>query len=87
MTKMQLRFEFNDGIGKFWRCKFDDNAELLEIEEIKQTLEIFETKSGFELDWSNENRLGTSNIKTLNSTSLIFARRDGKETEYYRITE
>ena len=34
--KVQLRFEFNDGIGKFWWYKFDDNDKLLEIEEIKQ---------------------------------------------------
>ncbi len=83
----QLRFEFNDGIGKFWRYKFDDNDELIEIEEIKQILEIFETTSGFEIDWSNGNRIGTSRIKILNSTNVIFMRRDGKESECYRIME
>ena len=83
----QLRFEFNDGIGKFWRNKFNEKNELVESKEIEQTLEIFKTDSGFELDWSNGNRLGTSRIKILNSTSLVFVRGDGKENEYYRITE
>ena len=83
----QLRFEFNNEIGKFWRYKFDYDNELIEIEEIKQTLEIFETKSGFELDWSNGNRLGTSRFKILNSTTLVLVRKDGKESKYYRIPE
>lgn len=82
----QLRFEFNDRIGKFWIIKFNENNELIESKEIEQTLEIFKTESGFELDWSNGNRLGTSRIKVLNSTSLVFVRRDGKETEYSKIT-
>ncbi|WP_379953308.1 hypothetical protein [Dokdonia sp. R78006] len=83
----QLRFEFNDGIGKFWRIKFNKKNELIESKEMEQTLEIFKTESGFELDWSNGNRLGTSRIKILNSTSLVFVRRDGKKTEHYRITK
>ena len=81
----QLRFEFNNGIGKFWRNKFNEKNELIESKEIEQTLEIFKTESGFKLDWSNGNRLGTSRIKVLNLTTLIFMRRDGKETEYYRV--
>ena len=83
----QLQFEFNNGIGKFWRYKFNDKNELIETKEINQKLEIFETKSGFEMDWSNGKRIGTSKIKTLNSTSLVFVRRDGKETEYSRIMD
>jgi hypothetical protein len=83
----QLRFEFNDGIGKFWQNKFNEKNELVESKEIEHTLEIFKTDSGFELDWSNRNRLVTSRIKILNSTSLVFVRGDGKENEYYRITE
>ena len=83
----QLRFEFNNGIGKFWRYKFNEKNDLIETKEIDQNLEIFETKSGFEMDWSNGNRIGTSKIKVLNSTTLAFVRRDGKETEYYKITE
>ena len=82
----QLQFEFNNAIGKFWRYKFNDKNELIETKEIDQKLEIFKTKYGFKMDWSNGNRIGTSKIKTLNSTSLIFERRDGKETEYTRIT-
>lgn len=65
----QLQFEFNDGIGKFWRNKFNDKNELIESKEIEQTLEIFKTESGFELNWSNGNRLGSSRIKILNSTN------------------
>ncbi|WP_419212606.1 hypothetical protein ACNR9Q_00410 [Maribacter sp. X9] len=83
----QLRFEFNNGIGKFWRYKFNKKNDLIETKEIDQTLEIFETKSGFEMDWSNGNRIGTSKIKVLNTTTLVFVRRDGKETEYYKIAE
>jgi len=83
----QLRFEFNNGIGKFWRNKFNEKNELIESKEIDQTLEIFKTESGFELDWSNGNRLGTSKIKVLNPTTLVFVRSDGKETEYYKIAE
>ena len=83
----QLRFEFNNGIGKFWRNKFNEKNELIESKEIDQTLEIFKTESGFELDWSNGNRLGTSKIKVLNPITLVFVRNDGKETEYYKIAE
>jgi len=82
----QLWFEFNNGIGKFWRNTYNDKNELTESKQIDQKLEIFETKSGFELDWSNGNRMVTSKIKILNDTSLIFVRSDGKETEYTRIT-
>lgn len=83
----QLRFEFISGIGKFWRYKFNEKNTLIETKEIDQKLEIFETKSGFEMDWSNGNRIGTSKIKVLNTTTLVFVRRDGKETEYYQIEE
>ncbi|MEW2921489.1 hypothetical protein AB1A65_08475 [Muricauda sp. ANG21] len=83
----QLKFEFNNGIGKFWRYKFNEKNDLIETKEIDQKLEIFETKSGFEMDWSNGNRIGTSKIKVLNTTTLVFVRRDGKETEYYKIAE
>jgi len=83
----QLRFEFSDELGKFWRHKFNDYGELDEIEEINQTLEIFETKSGFEIDWSEGHRIVTSKIKILNTTSLILVRRDGKESEYDKIVE
>lgn len=82
----QLRFEFNNGNGKFWRYTYNNKNELVESDEIDQTLEIFKTESGFEMDWSNGNRIGTSRINVLNSTSLIFMRRDGKETEYSKIT-
>ena len=84
-SNQQLRFEFHDGTGKFWKYKFNDNNELVEVEEIKQTLEVFKTKSGFKIDWSNGNRIGTSRIKILNSENLVFVRRDGKETKLRRI--
>lgn len=82
-----LQFEFKDGIGKFWIHKFNEKNELIESKKIEQTLEIYKTESGFKLDWSNRNRLATSKLKVLNSKSLVLVRRDGKETEYYRITE
>ena len=85
--KQQLRFEFTDEIGKFWKYKFNDIGDLVEVEEIKQVLEIFETTSGYEIDWSDGYRLGTSKIKILNSTNLVFERRDGKESEYFKIED
>ena len=83
----QWRFEFSDGIGMFWKYQFNENIEVIEIKEFDQTLEIFETQSGFELDWSDGNRIVTARIKILNATSLVFVRRDGKEAEYYKINK
>jgi hypothetical protein len=81
----QLRFEFNNGHGKFWRYTYNNKNELVKSKEIDQTLEIFKNESGFEMDWSNGSRIGSSKIKVLNSKSLVFMRRDGKETEYSKI--
>ena len=30
----QLKFEFNDGVGKFWRYKINDNNEIIESKKL-----------------------------------------------------
>ncbi|THV59310.1 hypothetical protein EZV76_10820 [Flagellimonas alvinocaridis] len=85
--KEQIRFEFNNGNGRFWKYTLNHKGEVTKSEEIDQTLEIFKSESGFEIDWSNGNRIGTSQIKILNPTNLVFVRRDGKKTEFSKIID
>ncbi|WP_335966843.1 hypothetical protein [Galbibacter sp. PAP.153] len=81
------RNEFKNGKGKFKVFVINEDGTLNPVEENVPEIRILKKSKGFEI----ENDFGVlktiTGIKYLDSNKLIVTRRDGAETEYYKITD
>ena len=83
----QYRYEFNDGVGSFVIFETSENGDLVEVENNLLVINILKTSKGFEIEHVFDIVKTYTVIKHLDSNKLIVTRKDGAETEYYKIIE
>jgi hypothetical protein len=81
------RNEFKNGKGKFKVFVINEDGTLKPAEENVPEIRILKKDYGFEIEHDFGVVKTITGIKYLDSNKLIVTRRDGAETEYYKIIE
>ncbi len=81
------RSEYKNGKGKFKVFIINEDGTLKPVQENVPVTKILKTENGFEIEHNFGGLKTFTGIKYLDSNKLIVTRRDGAETEYYKVTQ
>ena len=81
------RSEYRNGKGKFKVFIINEDGTLNPVKENVPVTKILKTENGFEIEHNFGGLKTFTGIKYLDSNKLIVTRRDGAETEYYKVTQ